>query len=316
MLPPPSWVPSAGSWPVPCPFPYHSPCDAQLATDTSLPFLRPNLSDTLGSAGSLLPFTETGSLAGGSRLPSGGDIGGRQPTGTLLKVPAVDTTITKSTPALQQICEEEEEDDEEEERPSVMERKSSSLNQEQMRAFLRSHRPPGRGEVWGPGVELGGRGGRSGVAWAGKGVSGGWGPPVLRGNGAEPPRREEDTEPGGSSAEFPKERGAVLSPQSSSAGVPQVLEAETAPATFPSPADTSPGQGEQITPAQQSVESSGPEVGAENVIKLDPGKSKGGSLRDRLLQFPLCEKALAFKLRPGSKESLLSLGQFNCCHVI
>lgn len=52
------------------------------------------------------------------------------------------------------------------------------------------------------------------------------------------------------------------------------------------------------------------------MIKLDPGKSKGGSLRDRLLQFPLCEKALAFKLRPGSKESLLSLGQFNCCHVI
>lgn len=71
-----------------------------------------------------------------------------------------------------------------------------------------------------------------------------------------------------------------------------------------------------MNPAQQPVESSGPEGGAESVIKLDPGKSKGGSLRDRLLQFPLCEKALAFKLRPGSKESLLSLGQFNCCHVI
>ncbi|XP_014163220.1 phosphatidylcholine-sterol acyltransferase [Geospiza fortis] len=73
-------------------------------------------------------------------------------------------------------------------------------------------------------------------------------------------------------------------------------------------------EGEQISPAQQSVESSGPEGGAESVIKLDPGKGKGGSLRDRDLQFPLCEKALAFKLRPGSKESLLSLGQFNCCH--
>ncbi|NXS12778.1 SNRK kinase, partial [Neodrepanis coruscans] len=75
---------------------------------------RTNLSDTFGSGGSassLLPFTEPGSLVGGSRLPPAGDIGGRQPTGTLLKVPAVDTTITKSTPALQQICEEEEEEE-------------------------------------------------------------------------------------------------------------------------------------------------------------------------------------------------------------
>ena len=104
------------------------------------------------------------------------------------------------------------------------------------------------------------------------------------------------------------------SPQSSR--VSQVLGAETTRATVPSGADTPPVQGEQTSPAQQSVEGSGPEGGAESVIKLDPGKSKGGSLRDRPLQFPLCEKALAFKLRPGSKESLLSLGQFNCCHVI
>ncbi|XP_051657817.1 SNF-related serine/threonine-protein kinase-like [Manacus candei] len=281
---------------------------------------RTNLSDTFGSGGgasSLLPFKEPGSLSGGSRLPPGGDIGGRQPTGTLLKVPAVDTTITKSTPALQQICEEEEEDEEDEEgRPSAMERKSSSLNQEQMRAFLRAHRPPGRGEVWGPGAELGGRGGRPGAAWAGKGVTGGQGLLGLQGRGAEPLRREEDTEPGGSLSEFPKERGAVLSPQSSSAGVPQVLGAETTPASLPSPTDTSPGQGAPTSPTRQSVESSGTEGGAESVIKLDPGKGKGGSLRDRLLQIPLCEKALAFKLRPGSKESLLSLGQFNCCHVI
>ncbi|XP_050760028.1 SNF-related serine/threonine-protein kinase-like [Gymnogyps californianus] len=255
---------------------------------------RTNLSDTfgpMGSAGGLLPFTEVpGSLAMGSRLPplpTGGDIGSRQPPRTLLKVPAVDTTITKSTPALQQICEEEEEEEEEEEgRPSTMERKSSSLNQEQMRAFLRACRPPGRGEVWGPGAELGGRGGRPGAAWAGKGVSGARGPPAMQGDRAEPPRREEDTEPGGSSAD---------------------------------PAAKSPGPVAPTSPARRSVESSGPggtEGGAESVIKLDPGKSKRGSLRDRLLQFPLCEKALAFKIRPGSKESLLSLGQFNCCHVI
>ncbi|KAM6324812.1 SNF-related serine/threonine-protein kinase-like [Podargus strigoides] len=288
---------------------------------------RTNLSDTfgpVGSAGGLLPFTEVpGSLATGSRLsplPTGGDIGGRQPPRTLLKVPAIDAAITKSTPALQQICEEEEEEEEEEEgRPSAMERKSSSLNQEQMRAFLHTCCLPGHGEVWGPGAELGGRGGRPGAAWAGKGVSGVQGSPAMRGDGAKPPRREEDTEPGGSSAEPPRERAATPSPQSGSAGVLQVQGAEMAPTALLGPADKSPGEAEPASPARRSVESSGlggTEGGAESATKLDPGKGKGGSLRDRLLQFPLCEKALAFKIRPGSKESLLSLGQFNCCHVI
>ncbi|XP_068267648.1 SNF-related serine/threonine-protein kinase-like isoform X2 [Nyctibius grandis] len=287
---------------------------------------RTNLPDTFSPAGStdgLLPFTEVpGSLTAGSRpppLPTGEDISGRQPPRTLLKVPAVDTAITKSTPALQQICEEEEEEEEDEEgRPSTMERKSSSLNQEQMRAFLRA-----RGEVWGPGAELGGRGRRPGAAWAGKGLKGGRGPPAMGGDRAEPPRREEDAELRGSSAEPPGERGATPSPQSGSAGVPQVLGAGMAPAALPGPTDKSPEPRLPPGQAQQSVESSGlggTEGGTEGVtesgIKLEPGRSKGGSLRDRLLQFPLCEKALAFRLRPGSKQSLLSLGQLNCCHVI
>ncbi|KYO29481.1 SNF-related serine/threonine-protein kinase [Alligator mississippiensis] len=74
--------------------------------------------------------------------------------------------------------------------------------------------------------------------------------------------------------------------------------------------------------AKHSAESSyndgtvGSETMVDNVIKLDPGKNKSASLRDRIMQFPLCEKALAFKIRPSSKDSLLSLGQFNCCHVI
>ncbi|XP_062997089.1 SNF-related serine/threonine-protein kinase-like [Elgaria multicarinata webbii] len=60
----------------------------------------------------------------------------------------------------------------------------------------------------------------------------------------------------------------------------------------------------------------GSESLADNIIKLDPGKGKSANLKDRILQFPLCEKALAFRMRPTSKDSLLSLGQFNCCHVI
>uniref|UniRef100_A0A8C6VQ70 SNF-related serine/threonine-protein kinase n=1 Tax=Naja naja TaxID=35670 RepID=A0A8C6VQ70_NAJNA len=55
---------------------------------------------------------------------------------------------------------------------------------------------------------------------------------------------------------------------------------------------------------------------ADSIIKLDPAKGKNANLKDRLLQFPLCEKALAFRMQPSSRESLLSLGQFNCCHVI
>ncbi|KAM9507968.1 uncharacterized protein ACIB01_000261 isoform 3-T4 [Guaruba guarouba] len=282
---------------------------------------RGNLSGTfspMGSASSLLPFTEVpGGLTAGSRLPplpTGADIGSRQPPRTLLKIPDVDTTITKSTPALQQICEEEEEEDEEDEgKPSTMERKSSSLNQEQMRAFLCTHHPSSRGELWGPGAELGGRG------WAGKAARGVWDPPALWGDGAEPPKREEDADPGSSSTEHPRERGATASPRSSSAKVPQGLGVEETPTVPLSPTDKSQGQEAPASLARRLVESSGLggiEGGVENVIKLDPGKSKGGSLRDRLLQFPLCEKALAFKLQPASRESLLSLGQLNCCHVI
>nr|XP_033796812.1 SNF-related serine/threonine-protein kinase-like [Geotrypetes seraphini]XP_033796813.1 SNF-related serine/threonine-protein kinase-like [Geotrypetes seraphini] len=60
----------------------------------------------------------------------------------------------------------------------------------------------------------------------------------------------------------------------------------------------------------------GIESTADPVIKLDPSKNKSGNLKDRILQFPLCEKALAFRIKPSSKENLLSIGQFNCCHVI
>ncbi|XP_061449809.1 SNF-related serine/threonine-protein kinase-like isoform X2 [Rhineura floridana] len=60
----------------------------------------------------------------------------------------------------------------------------------------------------------------------------------------------------------------------------------------------------------------GSESLTDNAIKFDPAKGKSTNLKERILQFPLCEKALAFRIRPTSKESLLSLGQFNCCHVI
>lgn len=91
------------------------------------------------------------------------------------------------------------------------------------------------------------------------------------------------------------------------------------PTTPPRHMDKSCGQEAPASPAQRLVESSGlggTKGGVENMIKMDPGKSKGGSLQDRILQFLICKKDLAFKLQPGSRERLLSLEQFNCCHVI
>ncbi|XP_025936743.1 SNF-related serine/threonine-protein kinase-like [Apteryx rowi] len=332
---------------------------------------RTNLSDTfspMGRTSDLSPFTEvpTSLTAGPSPQPpslhirgNDGDIshGSRQHARALLKAPVIETTITKSAPALQQICEEEEEDEEEERKPSVTERKSSSLNQEQMRDFLHSRacRLSCHGEALGSGAEpaawreVGGWGmcqpvtdARGCAAWDGKGgiregheeLRAGRFSLEMRGDGAagkaEPTVKKEDAEHRNAWAEAPKEMGAVLSPKSCEnpgAGVPQAQGAETTSTALLGslgPADKSQGPQAPTIPCSQAkpvAESSipgpgGTEAGAENVIKLDPGKNKSASLRDRILQFPLCEKALAFKIRPSSKESLLSLGQFNCCHVI
>lgn len=58
------------------------------------------------------------------------------------------------------------------------------------------------------------------------------------------------------------------------------------------------------------------EAGTDPAVRLDPGKGKNVNLRDRLLQFPLCEKALSFNIQPTSKEKLLPFAQYNCCHVL
>ncbi|KAJ7997798.1 hypothetical protein DPEC_G00215860 [Dallia pectoralis] len=58
------------------------------------------------------------------------------------------------------------------------------------------------------------------------------------------------------------------------------------------------------------------EAGSDPAVRLDPGKAKNVNLRDRLLQFPLCEKALSFNIQPTSKEKILPFAQYNCCHVL
>ncbi|KAF6735659.1 SNF-related serine/threonine-protein kinase [Oryzias melastigma] len=54
----------------------------------------------------------------------------------------------------------------------------------------------------------------------------------------------------------------------------------------------------------------------ESALRADQGKRHSVKLRDRLFQFPLCEKALAFNIPTHNKPKILPLAQYNCCHVL
>lgn len=54
----------------------------------------------------------------------------------------------------------------------------------------------------------------------------------------------------------------------------------------------------------------------EAAPKAEQGKRHSIKLRDRLFQFPLCEKALAFNIPTHNKPKILPLAQYNCCHVL
>lgn len=54
----------------------------------------------------------------------------------------------------------------------------------------------------------------------------------------------------------------------------------------------------------------------ETALKAGHGKRNGIKLRERLFQFPLCEKALAFNIPTYNKPKILPLAQYNCCHVL
>lgn len=54
----------------------------------------------------------------------------------------------------------------------------------------------------------------------------------------------------------------------------------------------------------------------EAAPKAEQGKRHSIKLRERLFQFPLCEKALAFNIPAHNKPKILPLAQYNCCHVL
>ncbi|XP_053740592.1 SNF related kinase b [Synchiropus splendidus] len=58
-------------------------------------------------------------------------------------------------------------------------------------------------------------------------------------------------------------------------------------------------------------------VGREDVpARIECGKRHSIKLRDRIFQFPLCEKALALNIPTHNKPKILPLAQYNCCHVL
>ncbi|XP_034734900.1 SNF related kinase b [Etheostoma cragini] len=54
----------------------------------------------------------------------------------------------------------------------------------------------------------------------------------------------------------------------------------------------------------------------EAAPRLEQGKRHSIKLRERLFQFPLCEKALALNIPTHNKPKILPLTQYNCCHVL
>lgn len=54
----------------------------------------------------------------------------------------------------------------------------------------------------------------------------------------------------------------------------------------------------------------------EAAPRVEAGKRHSLKLRERLFQFPLCEKALAFNIPTHNKPKILPLAQYNCCHVL
>ncbi|XP_069385041.1 SNF related kinase b [Paralichthys olivaceus] len=54
----------------------------------------------------------------------------------------------------------------------------------------------------------------------------------------------------------------------------------------------------------------------EAAPRVEQGKRHSLKLRERLFQFPLCEKALALNMPAHNKPKILPLAQYNCCHVL
>ncbi|XP_029697165.1 SNF related kinase b isoform X2 [Takifugu rubripes] len=79
---------------------------------------------------------------------------------------------------------------------------------------------------------------------------------------------------------------------------------------------TSEGGGDDPRPTNRPHSHNAPGSRNEAALKAEHGKRHSVKLRDRLFQFPLCEKALAFNTPTHKKPKILPLAQYNCCRVL
>ncbi|KAK7891977.1 hypothetical protein WMY93_023940 [Mugilogobius chulae] len=54
----------------------------------------------------------------------------------------------------------------------------------------------------------------------------------------------------------------------------------------------------------------------DSAPRVETAKRHSLKLRDRIFQFPLCEKAMAFNIPTQNKSKIMPLAQYNCCRVL
>nr|XP_060644128.1 SNF-related serine/threonine-protein kinase-like [Anolis sagrei ordinatus] len=246
-----------------------------------------------------------------------------QPIRALIRPSLVETPVTKSTLALQQISEEEDDEQEggEEEEGEgagllLLRRRTSSLNQEQISCFQsakaallfgRSPAPHGRPAPAFP--QPHGSACADPQTQAKEEEGEGAGSSSSKGGHTTEGPKSDPEAPGGCRSGREDSDGGQHQGKGRPLSVKEGKACEAEGGGNPSPAPQPP------TPPQDGGGAHGSSEGP-SAESASSAKGKGANLKERILQFPLCEKALAFRMRPSPKESLLSLGQFNCCHVI
>ncbi|XP_042196343.1 SNF related kinase b [Callorhinchus milii] len=253
-----------------------------------------------------------------AKPPSGAP--GPSPIQILLRSSLEASVTPKTPPVLQQICEEDEEEEEEDKVAVVQVLKGTCLPSEALRPCM----GPGHMDIQKPASRSPDKGGR-------------------RGAGTEPAAETQEGPRQRAAATEPAARGVLitgltggpgccgrwaeqseqLAVHFSSRPINLMNESNNNSAgkegsRAPEPPSTGDREGPapdspRARPAERTAE---PGVSADPLSRPDPTRAKNVNIRERILQIPLCEKALAFKIKPSSKDNLLPFGQFNCCHVI
>lgn len=211
---------------------------------------------------------------------------------TLHPPPTEEPAVSKNLPGLQQICEEEEEQEEEqgEEKDEAAVVEMAIPNQ----PVVQTHdRPPSKLSS-------------SGVQGC-RGVS----------NPGDPEEgQEKEMEPNNNIHEptpvLPESPTSLLTESSVRLAEKEVPRTEQE-------ADqdaTNEGGGEAQTTTNGPRSHNAPASRNEAASKAEQGKRHSMKLRERLFQFPLCEKALAFNTPTHKKPKILPLAQYNCCRVL